>query len=230
VFLMIDNYDSFTFNLVQLFGMQGVPMDVRRNDAIDVEGIRALAPRAVVISPGPCTPDQAGISLDVVRGLLGEIPLLGVCLGHQAIAQALGGRIRRAAQVVHGKTSRIHHDGRGLFEGVDNPFEATRYHSLVADPATLPVALQVSARSEDGEIMAVRHRAALCVGVQFHPESILTAAGASLMGSFIRQVERFWAGQWTSPAGPAGSAGSAGSAGAAGEGGEPRGARGTAPC
>jgi anthranilate synthase component II len=207
VFLMIDNYDSFTFNLVQLFGMLGVEVDVRRNDAVDVAGILALRPRAVVISPGPCTPDEAGISLDVVRELLGRIPLLGVCLGHQSIAQALGGRIRRAGQVVHGKTSRIHHDGRGLLEGVDNPFEATRYHSLVAEAASLPEVLQVSARSEDGEIMAVRHVSALCVGVQFHPESILTTAGAELMGNFIRQVDQFWAGEWTSPARPAFAAG-----------------------
>jgi anthranilate synthase/aminodeoxychorismate synthase-like glutamine amidotransferase len=193
---MIDNYDSFTFNLVQLFGTLGVEMDVRRNDALTVEEVERLSPRAVVISPGPCTPDEAGISLAVVRALLGRIPILGVCLGHQAIAQAMGGRIVRAQQVVHGKTSAIHHDGTGLFEGLPNPFAATRYHSLVAEPESFPGILAVTAHAESGEIMALTHRQGLCEGVQFHPESVLTREGPALMGNFIRQVEAFWADAW----------------------------------
>ena len=199
-YLMVDNYDSFTFNLVQLFGILGVAMDVVRNDALNIDEIRQRAPRAVVISPGPCTPDEAGVSLDVVRELLGNTPILGVCLGHQAIAQALGGVVQRATRVVHGKTSPICHDGVGIFEGLKTPFLATRYHSLVADPQTLPEALSVSARSQDDdEIMAVRHRAALCIGLQFHPESVLTPAGRALIANFVGQVTTYWQGGWKPP-------------------------------
>jgi anthranilate synthase/aminodeoxychorismate synthase-like glutamine amidotransferase len=185
---MIDNYDSFTYNLVQLFGTLGVEMEVHRNDALDVSDIEAMKPEAVVISPGPCTPDEAGISVEVVSHFLGRIPILGVCLGHQSIAQALGGRIIRAPKLVHGKTSLIHHDGRGLFRDVENPFAATRYHSLIAETSSLPAELEVSARTDEEEIMAFRHRDTLCLGVQFHPESVLTLAGPSLARNFIGLV------------------------------------------
>lgn len=199
MFLMIDNYDSFTFNLVQLFGVHGVEMTVVRNDAISVEDIRDLSPKAVVLSPGPCTPDQAGVSLAVVRALLGQTPMFGVCLGHQAIVQGLGGSIVRAQQLVHGKTSPIHHDALGIFAGLKNPFQATRYHSLIVEATSLPKDLQVTARTADGGIMAIRHRTALCVGVQFHPESVLTPTGGALIQNFVQRVQRFWAGSWRAP-------------------------------
>lgn len=187
--LMIDNYDSFTFNIVQYLEELGAQVRVVRNDAIDVPGVEALAPAAIVLSPGPCTPDQAGVSLDVVRRLAGRVPILGVCLGHQAIGQALGGRIVRARRVMHGMTSRIHHDGRGVFAGLPSPFTATRYHSLVIDRAAVPECLEVSAWTcdEDGEmdeIMGVRHRELALEGVQFHPESILSEHGHDLLRNF----------------------------------------------
>lgn len=190
MYLMIDNFDSFTYNLVQLFGVLGIEMCVYRNDAIDTDRIDGLAPEAIVLSPGPCTPNEAGVCLDVVCRFVGKIPMLGVCLGHQSIIQALGGKIGRASRVVHGKTSAISHDDLGIFAGVSNPFEATRYHSLSARQSELPDSLEVSAHSEDdGEVMAIRHREALCVGVQFHPESVLTTAGPSIMANFAQLVK-----------------------------------------
>ncbi|MGD8869751.1 MAG: aminodeoxychorismate/anthranilate synthase component II [Gemmatimonadales bacterium] len=189
---MIDNYDSFTYNLVQLFGMLGVSMTVRRNDEIAVDDIARLAPRAIVISPGPCTPDEAGISLQTIERYLGSIPILGVCLGHQAIAQALGGHIVRAERVVHGKTSVIFHNASGIFAGIPNPFEATRYHSLIADAETLPKELCVTAKTWEDEVMAVQHKALLCTGVQFHPESVLSVDGPAMMKNFAALVNEFW--------------------------------------
>ena len=183
--LMIDNYDSFTYNLVQYFGELGAETVVRRNDAIDLAGIEKLAPAGIVISPGPCTPNEAGISLDVVRHFAGHIPLLGVCLGHQSIGQVFGGNVIRAPRLMHGKTSMIHHDGRGLFAGLSNPFVATRYHSLIVERETLPAVLEVSAWTEEGEIMGLRHRELAVDGVQFHPESILTLEGKRLLGNFL---------------------------------------------
>jgi len=188
--LVIDNYDSFTYNLVQYLLELGAAVEVHRNDAIAVEQVLAAAPSHVLLSPGPCTPDEAGVSLALVRALEGRIPLLGVCLGHQCIGQALGGRVVHAAQVMHGKTSRIRHDGRGVFRGLPSPFEATRYHSLVIDPQVLPAALEVSAwagSTEAGDltIMGVRHRGAALEGVQFHPESILTEHGHALLANFL---------------------------------------------
>ena len=188
--LMIDNYDSFTYNLVQYCGELGQEVEVVRNDAIGIAEIRALAPAFIVISPGPCSPDQAGISLAVVRELAGEIPILGVCLGHQSIAQAFGGRVVHARRVMHGKTSAIHHRGTGVFRGLDNPFTATRYHSLVAERASLPACLDVTAWTVDDngdfdEIMGLAHRALPVHGVQFHPESILTAHGHQLLANFF---------------------------------------------
>ena len=191
--LMIDNYDSFTFNLVQYLGELGAEVVVHRNDQIDVEGVRRLAPDGIVISPGPCTPNEAGVSLDVIRAFSGEIPLLGVCLGHQAIGQAFGGRVVHAKAIMHGKTSMVFHSGVGVFEGLDNPFEATRYHSLVIEQATLPDCLEVTAwtRDESGamdEIMGVRHRSLAVEGVQFHPESILTRHGHDLLRNFLKRL------------------------------------------
>lgn len=188
--LMIDNYDSFTFNIVQYLGELGEEVHTVRNDAIDVAGIRALAPSHIVISPGPCTPDQAGVSLAVVGELAGEFPILGVCLGHQAIGQAFGGRVVRARQVMHGKTSAIRHRGQGMFAGLPDPFEATRYHSLVVDRDSLPDCLEVTAWTEDAgggvdEIMGLRHRSLAVEGVQFHPESILTQHGHDLLANFL---------------------------------------------
>ncbi len=190
---MLDNYDSFTFNLVQLFGVLGVDMVVRRNDALTVDDVADLAPRAIVISPGPCTPDEAGISMGLIERFLGKVPILGVCLGHQAIAQQLGGDVVRAPRLVHGKTSPIFHDGRGIYEGIENPLEATRYHSLIVARETLPACLEVSAKTWEDEIMGFRHRETLCVGVQYHPESVLTTAGQRLMANFLRAVDAFWA-------------------------------------
>ena len=188
--LMIDNYDSFTYNLVQYCGELGQDVEVVRNDAIDIAGIRALAPDSIIVSPGPCAPDQAGISLAVVGEFAGEIPLLGVCLGHQTIAQAFGGRIVHARQVMHGKTSEIHHCGRGVFRDLANPFIATRYHSLVAERSSLPECLEITAWTvnADGdfdEIMGLAHRQYAIHGVQFHPESILTAHGHDMLRNFF---------------------------------------------
>ena len=193
--LMIDNYDSFTFNLVQYLGELGEDVRVHRNDAITVDEIAALAPTQIVISPGPCTPNEAGISLAVVDRLAGRIPILGVCLGHQAIGQAFGGRVVRAKKIMHGKTSPIHHDGRGVFAGLPNPFEATRYHSLVVERDSLPDCLEVSAWTLDDEgrfdeIMGLRHRTLAVEGVQFHPESILTLDGKDLLRNFVAPLAR----------------------------------------
>ncbi|MCB1788341.1 MAG: aminodeoxychorismate/anthranilate synthase component II [Gammaproteobacteria bacterium] len=187
--LMIDNYDSFTFNIVQYFGELGAEVKVVRNDEIDVAGIAALQPRQLVISPGPCTPDQAGVSVAAIKVFAGKLPILGVCLGHQAIGQAFGGHIVHAREVMHGKTSPIHHRSVGVFSDLPNPFEATRYHSLVIDRATLPDCLEVTAWTEhDGgidEIMGVRHRELDIQGVQFHPESILTEHGHRMLKNFL---------------------------------------------
>jgi anthranilate synthase/aminodeoxychorismate synthase-like glutamine amidotransferase len=188
--LVIDNYDSFTYNLVQYLGELGQEVRVVRNDEIAAGDVAGLAPSHIVISPGPCTPNEAGISLEVIKAYAGKIPILGVCLGHQSIGQAFGGKIVRAARVMHGKTSQIHHDGRGVFSGLPNPFEATRYHSLVIEPASVPEALEVTARTAEDEIMAVRHRTLPVEGVQFHPESFLTTAGKDLLRNFIAKGGR----------------------------------------
>ena len=188
--LMIDNYDSFTYNLVQYFGELGEDVRTYRNDEIPAADIAALAPTHIVISPGPCTPNEAGISLDVIKTYAGRIPILGVCLGHQAIGQAFGGRVVRAARVMHGKTSKIFHDEKGVFFGLPNPFEATRYHSLLIERATVPDALDVTAKTWDEEIMAVRHKTLPVEGVQFHPESFLTTAGKELLRNFLARKGR----------------------------------------
>ena len=185
--LMIDNYDSFTYNLVQYLGELGEDVRVFRNDEITLEEIALLAPRAIVISPGPCTPKEAGISVPLIERFAGTLPILGVCLGHQAIGQAFGGRIVHAKRVMHGKTSPIHHEGKGVFAGLSNPLTATRYHSLVIERESLPSSLEITAWTDDGEIMGVRHRSHAVEGVQFHPESILTEAGHDLLRNFLRQ-------------------------------------------
>jgi len=190
VILMIDNYDSFTWNLVQYLEEMEARVEVVRNDQIGVEEIETRAPEAIVISPGPGTPDGAGITLEVIRRFSGRRPILGVCLGHQAIGQAFGGRIVGAPTLMHGKTSPIRHDGATLFEGLPNPFDATRYHSLVVDPARVPPVLEVSATTPDGVIMGLRHRSHRTEGVQFHPESVLTHAGKDLMRNFLRLARR----------------------------------------
>ncbi len=184
--LMIDNYDSFTYNLVQYLGELGQDLRVYRNDKITIPEIEKMKPERIVISPGPCTPREAGISIETIRHFAGKIPLLGVCLGHQSIGEAFGGDVIRAPYLMHGKTSMIHHDGRTIFSGLPNPFEATRYHSLVIKPETLPPVLEVSARTEDGVIMGVRHRQFKVEGVQFHPESILTTVGKDLLRNFLK--------------------------------------------
>ena len=188
--LMIDNYDSFTYNLVQYLGQLGQEVKVVRNDALDVAGIRALKPAHIMISPGPGTPDDAGVSLDVLRELAGEIPVFGVCLGHQAIGQAFGGRVVHAKTVMHGKTSRIQHDGSGVFRALPDDFTATRYHSLVVAEDGLPACLTVTARSEDGEIMGLRHRDLAVEGVQFHPEALLTEHGHAMLKNFLHETNR----------------------------------------
>lgn len=184
--LMIDNYDSFTYNLVQYLGELGEDLRVYRNDRITLEEIEKLNPDRIVISPGPCTPKEAGISIDLIKKFSGRIPILGVCLGHQAIGAAFNGDVVRADRLMHGKTSMIHHDGKTIFTGLPNPFEATRYHSLIIKRETLPLCLEITAETKEGEIMGVRHKEFVIEGVQFHPESILTKAGKDLLRNFLR--------------------------------------------
>ena len=186
--LMIDNYDSFTYNLVQYLGELGADVIVRRNDAIDVSSVRAMRPAAVVISPGPCTPTEAGISVKLLREMAGEVPILGVCLGLQCIGEAFGGRVVRASRLMHGKTSPIIHDGQTIFAGLPSPFDAMRYHSLIVEPESIPPVLEVSARTAENEIMGLRHKEVAVEGVQFHPESILTAEGKHLLQNFLDRV------------------------------------------
>lgn len=188
--LVIDNYDSFTYNLVQYLGALGERLVIRRNDEIDLPGIARLRPACLVISPGPCSPAEAGISVAAIKTFAPRLPILGVCLGHQAIGAAFGGRIVRARRLMHGKTSPIRHDGRGVFAGLPNPFAATRYHSLLVEAKSLPACLEVSARTAEGEIMGLRHRRFAVEGVQFHPESILTEHGRRLLENFVRQHVR----------------------------------------
>lgn len=189
--LMIDNYDSFTYNLVQYLGELGADVKVVRNDEITIEEIAALAPEKIVISPGPCTPTEAGVSVDTIKTFAGKIPLLGVCLGHQSIGQALGGKVIRAPYVMHGKTSQVYHNNKGVFNGLKNPFQATRYHSLVIEKETIPDCLEITAwtQNEDGsmgEIMGVKHKTLAVEGVQFHPESILTEHGHDMLRNFLQ--------------------------------------------
>ena len=185
---IVDNYDSFTYNIAQELGELGAVVEVQRHDAFTVDELGAASPDGIVISPGPGRPADAGLSNDVIRAFAGRIPLLGVCLGHQCIAEVYGGDIVRAPELVHGKTSLIHHDGRGVFEGLPQPFDATRYHSLVVDPATVPDELEVTARTDNGLIMGLRHLQLPVEGVQFHPESILTRAGMDLLGNYLRSL------------------------------------------
>ncbi|WP_373963041.1 aminodeoxychorismate synthase component 2 [Kosakonia sacchari] len=185
--LLIDNYDSFTWNLYQYFCELGASVEVRRNDEIALADIAALAPEKIVISPGPCTPDESGVSLAVIRHYAGKLPILGVCLGHQAIAQVFGATIVRAAKVMHGKTSPVTHSGTGVFSGLNNPLTVTRYHSLVIDPPTLPACFEITAWSDSGEIMGIRHLEWDLEGVQFHPESILSEQGHQLLKNFLER-------------------------------------------
>ena len=187
--LMIDNYDSFTYNLVQAFRELGAEMQVVRNDEIDVDGIRALAPSAIVLSPGPGNPDSAGVTLAAIKAFAGKVPMFGVCLGHQSIAQAFGGRIIHAKRLMHGKASRIRHDGKGVFAGMPQDFEAMRYHSLAVERETLPDCFEISAESEDGEIMGLRHKTLTIESVQYHPESIGTPDGMRQMRNFIEMAK-----------------------------------------
>lgn len=184
--LLIDNYDSFTFNLYQYLSELGSEVEVHRNDEISVEDCLTMSADQIVISPGPCTPKEAGISVDLVKAAAGEVPLLGVCLGHQAIGEAFGAKVSYAGEILHGKTSMIEHDGQGIFAGIANPFEGIRYHSLAIDPDTVPDALQVTARSESGVIMGIRHRTLPVEGIQFHPESIMTKVGHQALANFLR--------------------------------------------
>jgi anthranilate synthase/aminodeoxychorismate synthase-like glutamine amidotransferase len=184
--LIIDNYDSFTYNLVQYFGELGADLKVYRNDKLSIDQIEKMRPEGIVISPGPGRPEGAGISIEIIKKFSNKIPILGVCLGHQCIASAFGGKIIRAKNLMHGKTSMIHHDNKEIFQGVENPFEATRYHSLVIERKTMPKCLEVTAQSNDGEIMGVRHTAFPLWGVQFHPESILTKEGKKILGNFLQ--------------------------------------------
>jgi len=184
---MIDNYDSFTYNLVQYLGELGEEVRVARNDEITLEAVEDLRPERIVISPGPCTPNEAGVSLPLIKRFAGRIPILGVCLGHQAIGQAFGGRIVHAKTLMHGKVSRIHHSGKGVFRGLPSPYNATRYHSLAIERESCPAELEITAWTEDGEIMGVRHRSLAVEGVQFHPESILTEHGHALLRNFLTQ-------------------------------------------
>lgn len=187
--LVIDNYDSFTYNLVQYLGELGEQVEVRRNDEIDLAGIEQMKPDHILISPGPCTPNEAGISLALIDRFKGQIPILGVCLGHQSIGQAFGGDVVRADKLMHGKTSAIKHDGRTIFAGVPSPFTATRYHSLIVKRETLPDVLEISAETDEGEIMGLRHREYVVEGVQFHPESIMTEDGMTLLRNFLAYKE-----------------------------------------
>ena len=186
--VLVDNYDSITWNLVQYLGELGADVEVFRNDRIDVPGIRARRPDGLVLSPGPCTPSEAGVTLPAIRALAGELPILGVCLGHQAIGQAFGGRVVRNARIVHGKASPVHHRGKGLYAGLPSPFSAGRYHSLVVERESLPSALTVTAWTEEQEIMGLRHRRLEVEGVQFHPESILTESGKPLLANWLARV------------------------------------------
>jgi anthranilate synthase/aminodeoxychorismate synthase-like glutamine amidotransferase len=183
--VIIDNYDSFTYNIVQTLGGLGAELEIFRNDQVDLATIEDLRPERLLISPGPCTPAEAGISVEAIRHFAGKVPILGVCLGHQSLGAAFGGRVVRAARLMHGKTSTITHDGRGVFTGLPNPFEAMRYHSLIVEEAGLPECLEVTARSDQGELMGLRHRTLPLEGVQFHPESIMTPHGVTLLGNFI---------------------------------------------
>ncbi len=183
--LLLDNYDSFTYNLAQYLGQMEQELEVRRNDQITIEEIERRRPERIVISPGPCTPSEAGISVELIQRFAGEIPILGVCLGHQAIGAAFGGRVIRAPKVMHGKTSEIHHDGKSIFRGLPQNFEATRYHSLIVERKSLPRTLEISAETTDGTIMGLRHRKLKVEGVQFHPESVLTDAGFKLLKNFL---------------------------------------------
>lgn len=186
--VLVDNYDSFTWNLVQYLGELGADVRVFRNDAIDVAGIRKLRPHGLVVSPGPCTPDEAGVSLEAIRALAGTLPILGVCLGHQAIGQAFGGRVIRNERIVHGKASPVLHRGDGIYAGLPSPFEAGRYHSLVVERKTLPRALAVTSWTREGEVMGLSHRTLDVEGVQFHPESVLTGHGKALLGNWLARV------------------------------------------
>jgi len=188
--LIIDNYDSFTYNLVQYFGEMGAEMKVVRNDALDVAAVRRMAPERICVSPGPCTPNEAGISCAVIEAFGSTTPILGVCLGHQSIGQVYGGEVVRADRLMHGKTSMIHHGGEGVFAGLPEPFEATRYHSLIVRRETLPECLEITAWTDEGEIMGLRHREHPVHGVQFHPESILTQEGKRLLRNFLEMGER----------------------------------------
>ncbi|HER2177904.1 TPA: aminodeoxychorismate/anthranilate synthase component II [Streptococcus pyogenes] len=185
--LVIDNYDSFTYNLVQYLGELGETVEVRRNDEIDLAGIEALAPDHILISPGPCTPNEAGISLAVIDHFKGSIPIFGVCLGHQAIGQAFGGNVIRADRMMHGKTSEMHHNGTSVFTGLPSPFTATRYHSLIVERSSLPDCLEITAETSEGEIMGLRHKEYAIEGVQFHPESIITDHGHQMLRNFLSQ-------------------------------------------
>jgi anthranilate synthase component 2 len=187
--LMIDNYDSFTYNLVQYLGELGETVKVVRNDELALDAIEALAPARIVISPGPCTPNEAGVSLGVIERCAGRVPILGVCLGHQAIGQAFGGKVVHARTLMHGKVSPIHHSGKGVFAGLPSPYSATRYHSLAIERASCPPELEVTAWTDDGEIMGVRHRSLEVEGVQFHPESILTEHGLKIIENFVRMTQ-----------------------------------------
>ncbi len=182
---VLDNYDSFTFNLVQYMGELGAEIDVRRNDQLTVDEVEALHPDRIVLSPGPCTPQEAGISIDLIRRMAGKVPILGVCLGHQAIGAAFGGRVVRAPKLMHGKTSQVDHDGRTIFAGIASPMTCTRYHSLIVEEEGLPADLEISARTPDGTIMGLRHRRFPVEGVQFHPESVLTDDGKRLIQNFL---------------------------------------------
>jgi para-aminobenzoate synthetase component 2 len=184
--LMIDNYDSFTYNLVQYLGELGAQIEVRRNDQTTLEEIERMSPERIVISPGPKTPNEAGLCLELIKEFAGRLPILGVCLGHQAIGQAFGGKVVRAPQIMHGKTSDIHHDAKTIFAGLPNPFPATRYHSLIVERTSLPACLEISATSPDGLIMGLRHKEMRIEGVQFHPESVLTAVGKQLLANFLK--------------------------------------------
>jgi len=184
--LLLDNYDSFTYNLAQILGQMGQELVVKRNDRITLDEVAAMRPERIVISPGPCTPREAGISVGLLQRFAGQVPILGVCLGHQAIGEAFGGRVIRAPKLMHGKTSEIRHDRKGVFRGLPQPFAATRYHSLMVERRTLPSCLVVTAESDDGVIMGLRHRKYPVEGVQFHPESVLTEPGAKLLANFVR--------------------------------------------